>query len=53
MPVNTTIHNEPDYYELQNVCEETNSVKDIGKCKYLFYKLKNNNYHRYYYIKTY
>lgn len=34
-----------DYYDLQNVCEETKSVKDIGVCKYLFYKLKNNNYH--------
>lgn len=34
-----------DYYDLQNVCDETKSVKGIGECKYLFYKLKNNNYH--------
>lgn len=34
-----------DYYDLQNVCEETKSVKDISECKYFFYKLKNNNYH--------
>jgi len=46
VPVNTIVNNEPDYnidennidyYDLQNVCEETTSVKDIGKCKYLFY----------------
>jgi len=49
VPVNTIVNNEADctienidYYDLQNVCEETTSVKDIGKCKY---KLKNNNYH--------
>jgi len=53
VPVNTIVNIEADYkidenidyYDLQNVCEETTSLKDIGKCKYLFYKLKNNNYH--------
>lgn len=23
-----------DYYDLKNVCEETTSIKDIGKFKY-------------------